>query len=255
MMTGSERRPTEENELPAMSTPQHQDEELLHQWEMRIRRNLAAIQAVGTSQQWAAVELVAVSKYASLLQMEAAYRAGVRAFGENKVQDALAKQEQLPVHLVQNCRWHFIGQLQKNKVNKVVGRFHLLHSVDSFALAEKISNRAQALHQVQPVLLQVNWTGEASKAGFAEKQLQACIHDVLALPGLAVQGFMTLAEASADQKRLDATFGGLFQLRNHLQQETGQPFPHLSMGMSGDYSQALAHGATILRIGSKVFQD
>ncbi|MBY0403410.1 MAG: YggS family pyridoxal phosphate-dependent enzyme, partial [Cyanobacteria bacterium] len=117
------------------------------------------------------VKLIAVTKYASDAQMIAAYDAGLRDFGENKVQDALDKMDRLPQEMVQSVSWHLIGHLQSNKAKKTVGRFSLIHSVDTISLAEELSLRNVKANLRQPVLIQVNVSEEATKHGFAPDSL------------------------------------------------------------------------------------
>ena len=149
--------------------------------------------------------LVAVTKYATLPQMVTLFKAGVRHFGENKVQDALSKKETLlsqgflsPDEFSQ-IKWHLIGHLQSNKVNKAVGQFDWIHSVDSLALAERISKRAEELGIRQNILLQVNISEEESKSGFTENALLQSIASIGQLPGISVRGLMTIAPANVEE--------------------------------------------------------
>jgi pyridoxal phosphate enzyme (YggS family) len=200
------------------------------------------------------VTLIAVSKYATVPQILDAYHAGARHFGENRVQDALAKMAALPPDVAQAIHWHLIGPLQRNKINKIVGRFALIHSLDSGDIAQALSERTVLAGLVQPVLLQVNVSGEATKHGFAPQDLIQQVHTLLQLPGLQVKGLMTMAPHTSDSTQLTQCFTGLRQLRDTLVSETGQPFSELSMGMSGDYRQAIDCGATMVRIGQALFR-
>lgn len=217
--------------------------------------------------------IIAVTKYATPAQMIAAYDAGLHDFGENKVQDALYKQETLPEEVVKNIRWHFIGRLQSNKIKKIIGKFSLIHSVDRIPLAQEISRlHAQAgLELPQQILLQVNMSGERTKQGFSAVALPEAIDSISSLPGVKIRGFMTIApkfycepqetqnpdfihrESAPEKNTAIRYFSGLRECRDKMEKEFGQTFPELSMGMTQDYMQALACGATMVRIGSYLF--
>lgn len=181
-------------------------------------------------------KLVAVTKGHELSACMPLYEAGIKTFGENRVQDALPKMESAP----KDISWHFIGTLQKNKVNKVVGKFDLIHSVDSFDLAEKISKTGP-----QKILLQVN---VRHRHGFSPEDLRECFSDLLKLPNLSIEGLMTMAPDTDDKTLIRSTFRELRLLRDEL------GLKELSMGMSQDWQIALDEGATLLRIGSKLFE-
>jgi pyridoxal phosphate enzyme (YggS family) len=179
--------------------------------------------------------LVAVTKGHSWEECLPLYREGIRDFGENRLQEALPKMEEAPL----GARWHFIGTLQKNKVSKVAGRFALIHSVDSFELAEKISKTAP-----QAILLQVNIR---HKHGFTPDELRKDFEALMALPNLSIQGLMTMAPDTEDTAVIRDTFRTLRKLRDEL------GLKELSMGMSHDWQIALEEGATLLRIGTLLF--
>jgi hypothetical protein len=187
--------------------------------------------------------------------MIAAWEAGLRHFGENRIQDALAKQAVLPPDLVDGVTWHLIGPLQRNKVTKAVGAFSLIHSVENLALAEKIAIRASALGEVQAVLLQVNMGREPQKHGFIPEALDGLLPALLALPALEVRGLMTVAPHTQAVSQLQEVFFGLAHLRDRLAKTYLRPLPELSMGMSGDYGHAIACGATIIRVGAFLFGE
>lgn len=205
------------------------------------------------------VTLVAASKYVDAQGILNAMAAGGTDFGENKVLDALGKQEQIQALKVPDMAgmaeptWHFIGHLQSNKLNKCLGRFSLIHSVDRMDLLEKLSQRCEAKTMIQPVLLQVNVAEEESKSGFLVSKMSKAMATAVELPGVSVKGLMTMAPLGATSSELDRCFGGLAKLRDRLQAEYAVDLPHLSMGMSQDYGHALQSGATILRIGSQIF--
>jgi pyridoxal phosphate enzyme (YggS family) len=200
------------------------------------------------------ITVVAVTKYTDAAGLLAAYEAGIRHFGENRVQDALEKQAQLPEAVRQDVTWHLIGHLQGNKAGKTVGAFDWIHSVDSLSLAETLSDRNLAVGRQQNVLLQVNVSGEESKTGFSPEDLRAHLPSLLTLSGLRIEGLMTMAPLDADDAALHQVFCGLRDLRDRLRDEFSAPLPHLSMGMSRDYIQAIACGATIVRVGSSLFR-
>ncbi len=195
--------------------------------------------------------LVAVSKTVTADVIRTAYETGQRDFGENRVQDLLTKMDALQD--LSDIRWHFIGRLQRNKVRKIVGRVALIHSVDSLRLAQAISRVAseENIGSVE-VLLEVNVTGEESKAGFTASSVKEEIKELIALPSLKIGGLMTMAPFVDDEKVLSHCFSNLRLLAEELSQEYGSG-TSLSMGMSNDYPIALREGATIVRVGSRIF--
>jgi len=148
--------------------------------------------------------------------------------------------------------WHLIGHLQRNKAKLVPGRFALVQSVDSLALAEELERRAAALGVTQRVLLQVNVAGEAQKSGCAPGEAPALARAVARLPRLGLEGLMTLAPLTDDVDVQRRSFGGLRRLRDALQ-EDGLWLPTLSMGMSADYATAVEEGTTMIRLGTALF--
>lgn len=205
------------------------------------------------------VTLVAVSKYASLDQMVEAYQAGVRHFGENKVQDALLKMEQLPPETLKDIHWHLIGNLQTNKVKKTVGRFDLIHAVDSLRLAEALSIQNLAVGAVQEILLQVNLSDDDARHGFLPDAISEVFPQMLSFKGIAVRGLMGMAppeaSLSGDERALKGVFCKLRDVRDQLAEEAKIALPELSMGMTHDFTHALACGATIIRIGNYLFKN
>jgi PLP dependent protein len=202
---------------------------------------------------WCGVTLVAVTKYASPEQMVGAFQAGLTCFGESRPVEALEKRALLPAAIATAVTWHFIGNLQRNKVNKVVGNYALIHSVDSFELLEAIAQRATALNLTQSVLLQLNISGELSKNGFEPEAVAAVLVKAEKLCSVKVCGFMTMAPKEATESQQAEIFGAMHHLRLQLQKKLAKNFNISSMGMSQDYSQALIQGATIVRIGNKLF--
>jgi pyridoxal phosphate enzyme (YggS family) len=220
-----------------------------------LAQNLAAIQAridavAGIHARKAdEVRLVAVSKTHPTEAIREVFEAGQRTFGESRVQEALPKLDALPPEI----DWHFIGHLQTNKIRKVLGRFALFHGVDNENLAQQINRIAGELGVTANVLLEVNVSGEESKFGFDPKTLSAELETLLPMPFLRIQGLMTMAPYSDDPETSRPFFSKLRELRDHLAMETGNPLRELSMGMSGDFEQGIAEGATIVRVGSAIF--
>lgn len=197
------------------------------------------------------VRLVAVSKTNPPEAIREVFDAGQRAFGESRVQEVLPKLEVLPPGI----EWHFIGHLQTNKIRKVVGRFALFHGVDNQNLALQINRIAGELGVTADVLLEVNVSGEESKFGYDPSALPAALETLLPLPFLRIQGLMTMAPFSSEPEQARPFFARLRELRDRLAAETGNPLPELSMGMSGDFVQGIAEGATIVRVGSAIFGE
>jgi PLP dependent protein len=196
------------------------------------------------------VTIVAVTKTQPIEAVRATVAVGLLDVGENRVQEALAKQEQqtdLPV------RWHLIGSLQRNKARLAVNRFAVIHSVDSLALAQELDRRA-APGSSQPILLQVNCSGEAQKGGVEPEALPALIEAIQPLERLEPTGLMTMAALSEDESVARTAFQRLRVLRDQAEQR-GFRLPELSMGMSGDYLVAVEQGATMVRLGTLLFGE
>jgi len=217
---------------------------------MSVADNLARIrETIGTQP----VKLIAVTKNVGPEGIAEAFRCGVTEFGENRVQDALAKREQLPPSLGANLSWHLIGHLQTNKVKKVVGRFVLVHSVDSLHLAEEIAKEAQARSLVQPLLLQVKLVEDPNKSGFTPDDLRRHFPLVASLPAIEVRGLMTIAPLTESRQIRLQCFAGLRALRDELEQTHQVKLPELSMGMTQDWQEAIGCGATMVRLGRAIF--
>jgi pyridoxal phosphate enzyme (YggS family) len=195
------------------------------------------------------IQLVAVSKTHPPELIREAFEAGQRAFGESRVQDALPKLDALP----REIEWHFIGHLQTNKIRKVVGRFALFHGVDNENLAVQINRIAGELGVTANVLLEVNVSGEESKFGFAPENLPAALENLAPLPFLRIRGLMSMAPYSDNPEEARPFFAKLREIRDRLATATSLPLSELSMGMSGDFEQGIAEGATIVRVGSAIF--
>ncbi len=195
------------------------------------------------------VQLVAISKTYSAELVREAVEAGQELFGESRVQEALIKIPNLPGRL----RWHFVGHLQSNKVRKVLPYFELIHGIDSSEIAHEIDRIAGELGLYPRALLEVNVSGEGSKHGFVPELLERKLEDLLQLPRLQVEGFMTMAPLTPDPEGARPYFARLRQLRDHLSMRVGIPLSTLSMGMSGDFEVAVEEGATLVRVGSALF--
>lgn len=196
------------------------------------------------------VSLVAVSKLHPASDIRALAETGQVDFGENYVQEALGKQEELADL---DVRWHFIGGLQSNKAKFVAGNFALVHSVDSRKLANTLSNKALARETVQDMLLQVNIAGEEQKSGISVESLPELADAVMEMDGVRLCGLMTMPPFFDEPERARPVFARLRQLRDELEGRLGISLPHLSMGMTGDFVPAVEEGATLVRIGTRIF--
>lgn len=196
------------------------------------------------------VTLIAVSKTKPLADIQVAAACGIRDFGENRVQEALAKMPDAPPQL----RWHLIGHLQSNKAKPAVEHFHLIHTVDSLPLAQRLDRLARERQKTQPVLLQVKLGDEETKSGVAPADLPALYAAVRALPNLHVRGLMTIPPFCPDPEAARPYFRHLRELRDALHAAfPSDELPELSMGMSHDFEVAIEEGATLIRVGTAIF--
>ncbi|MBN1517539.1 YggS family pyridoxal phosphate-dependent enzyme [Candidatus Sumerlaeota bacterium] len=223
-----------------MSVPEN-----LHRIQQRIR---LACERAGRDPH--DVRLVAVTKNHGAERVSQALDAGCGAFGENRVQEAQEKIPRLPP-----AEWHLIGHLQRNKARLAVQLFHMIHSVDSERLARALSQAAESEGRSIEILLQVNVSGEESKFGAEPEQVEALARTALGLPGLRVRGLMTMAPYSDDPEDARPVFRGLRELRDQLRQKGLEQLRELSMGMSGDFETAIEEGATLVRVGSAIFDE
>ena len=216
-----------------------------------VRRRIAAA-AARAGRDPAAVGLVAVTKDVPLDAVAAAVASGVTDIGENRYQEARSKIAALAGRPV---RWHFIGHLQRNKVKYVVECFNIIHSLDSLELAVEIDRRAQATSGAGrvPVLVEVNVGGEATKFGVAPEGAVELVLRAAALPGLDVQGLMTIAPQAGDPEAARLHFRRLRLLAAAVPGAGGPVLRHLSMGMSDDFEVAVEEGATLVRVGRAIF--
>lgn len=200
-------------------------------------------------------EIVAVTKYSDESMILDYYKVGLRDFGENRVQAALEKMGKLPEEVINNSRFHLIGHLQTNKVKDAVGRFYLIHSVDSVKLAKAISKEAGKKGIVQKILLQVNNAHEEQKFGFDPDELYASMRELMQLPNLQILGLMNIAPLSQDENYLRSLFKKIKHFKDRLELDFEVQLPELSMGMSNDWQIAVEEGSTIIRLGRILFEN
>lgn len=218
---------------------------------MDIKANL---EQVKKSFQNPSCKLVAVSKTKPLADLQAAYAAGIRDFGENKVQEIQAKQPEMPA----DTHWHMIGHLQSNKIKYIAPFIHLIHGVDSFKLLVEIDKQGKKIGRSIPVLLQIHIATEESKFGFDIDELETMLNspEFTNLTHVQIQGLMGMASFTENQDQIRTEFRGLKQLYEDLKKRALPSFVNLhelSMGMSGDYQIAQEEGSTMVRIGSSIF--
>ena len=196
------------------------------------------------------VRIVAVTKTHGPEAVRAAVAAGLRDIGENRVQEALQKQDAL---LDVAVEWHLVGTLQRNKAKYAAGRFVLIHSVDRADLAAELDRRA-APGTRQPILVQVNCSAEPQKGGVAPASLPVLLDQLRILERIEVQGLMTMSALTEDRAEQRRAFRLLRELRD-ASERSGHRLPELSMGMSGDYPIAVEEGATMIRLGTILFGE
>ena len=197
------------------------------------------------------VTLIAVSKTKPVEMIEEAMEAGARVFGENKVQELCDKYEQLPKDL----HWHLIGHLQRNKVKYIVDKAELIHSVDSLKLAEEISKEALKKNVKVNILIEVNVAEEESKFGVSVEETPGLMEYVAKLPGIHIQGLMTIAPYTTDPEENRPVFRTLKKLAVDIKKKNidNVNMGVLSMGMTGDYQVAVEEGSTMIRVGTGIF--
>lgn len=223
----------------------------------------AACQKAGRSPD--EVTLVAVSKTHPAETVLTAARAGVQHFGENRVEEAAGKIAQVRQSIDRPISWHMIGHVQSRKARELPGLFAMVHSIDTVRLAEKLSRALGQAGQTIDILLEMNVSGETSKAGFSavywrtseavRAQLVEALDAVVCQPNMRVRGLMTMAPIAEDPETIRWVFADLRELRDWLVQSTGIALPELSMGMTDDFPVAIEEGATIVRIGRALFGE
>ncbi|WP_026952497.1 YggS family pyridoxal phosphate-dependent enzyme [Algoriphagus mannitolivorans] len=218
---------------------------------MDIKANLESLKKSFVNSE---CKLIAVSKTKPIEDLKKAYEAGIRDFGENKVQEIQAKQPEMPA----DTRWHMIGHLQSNKVKYIAPYVYLIHGVDSFKLLKEINKQGKKIDRVIPVLLQIHIAEEESKFGFDRQELEEMISssEFSEISHVHVKGLMGMATFTEDETQIRKEFKSLKQLFESLKNKALPSFvqmEELSMGMSGDYQIAQEEGSTMVRIGSAIF--
>ena len=195
------------------------------------------------------VRLVAVTKGVDVARIEAAIAADVTDIGENRVQEAATKHDRVRAA----ATWHLIGHLQTNKAARASAIFDVVHSVDSERVARALALHRPADRDPLAVLIEVELTGQPSRAGVREDDAETLVRSLLGLPGIHLVGLMTIAPQVTDPEQARPAFVRLRQLRDRVEQASGWPLPELSMGMSEDFEVAVEEGATMVRIGRAIF--
>jgi PLP dependent protein len=198
------------------------------------------------------VRLIAVSKTKPALFIKEAFDAGQVEFGESYVQEFLEKQQD-PILEQSPIKWHFIGHLQSNKIRSIIDKVSLIHGIDKITTAEELSKRA-VQHNIQvEYLLEVNTSGESSKYGMHPDEVLSAAETLFQLPNITLRGLMTIASPDIESARLE--FRNLRMLLESLKKISPDPLKlsELSMGMSGDFEEAIQEGATMIRVGSAIF--
>lgn len=224
-----------------------------------IKENLAAVEQnmkaacerAGRSRE--EVTLIAVSKTKPVSMLKEVYDAGIRTFGENKVQEMCQKMDELP----EDIRWHMIGHLQRNKVKYIVGRVALIHSVDTYRLAEEINIQAKKKNIIVPILVEVNIAGEESKFGTSAEDAMLLVEEIARLENVRIKGLMTIAPHVSDAEDNRLYFRKIKQLSVDITNKNihNVSMKILSMGMTGDYMVAIEEGATMVRVGTGIFGE
>ena len=199
------------------------------------------------------IQLVAVTKTVDIPQVKELIEASQTIIGENRVQEARRKADLLKDYEI---TWHLIGHLQTNKVKHAVPLFDMIHSVDSLKLAEHINNYAAKIEKIQSILLEVNISEENSKFGLETGETVEIVKNISEFPNIKLEGLMTMAPFVADPEETRPIFRGLRELRvNQLSNEFPElDLPHLSMGMTNDFEVAVEEGATLVRIGTALYE-
>ena len=197
------------------------------------------------------IRIVAITKTHPPATVDEAVSEGLRDVGENKVQEFLEKSEKVDA----DCRWHLVGHLQRNKVKKIIGRFELIHSLDSIRLARELNKRSLREEIATDVLVQVNTSGEDSKYGIEPDEAVRFCGEVAQMEGVRIRGLMTMAPWVDDPQVLRASFSALRLLGDEIEDRgiRNVSMEHLSMGMSDDFEFAVEEGATLLRLGRVLF--
>lgn len=199
------------------------------------------------------VTLIAVSKTKPVDMLQEVYDEGIRHFGENKVQELCGKVDELP----SDIKWHMIGHLQRNKVKYIVDKVELIHSVDTYRLAEEINIQAKKKNIIVPILVEVNIAGEESKFGTSEEDAILLVEEISKLENIRIKGLMTIAPYVVDSEENRLFFRKIKQLSVDITNKNihNVAMEILSMGMTGDYAVAIEEGATMVRVGTGIFGE
>ena len=199
------------------------------------------------------VTLIAVSKTKPVSMLNEVYHEGIRCFGENKVQELTEKYDQLP----EDTRWHLIGHLQRNKVKYIVDKVELIHSVDSFRLAETIEQEAMKKNVIANILIEVNVAEEESKFGVKVDEVVPLIQEIAKFPHIRIKGLMTIAPYVENPEENRNVFACLRKLSVDIAEKNidNVSVEILSMGMTNDYQVAIEEGATMIRVGTGIFGE
>ncbi|MCI5822288.1 MAG: YggS family pyridoxal phosphate-dependent enzyme [Lachnospiraceae bacterium] len=199
------------------------------------------------------VTLIAVSKTKPESDLQEIYDQGIRDFGENKVQELCRKIENMP----KDIKWHMIGHLQRNKVKYIVDQVELIHSVDSFRLAEEINIQAKKKEIVVPILVEVNIAQEESKFGVSKEDAIELVKQIAALDGVQIKGLMTIAPYVVDSEENRGYFRKIKDLSVDIENENidNVCMDIISMGMTGDFEVAIEEGSTMVRVGTGIFGE
>ena len=199
------------------------------------------------------VTLIAVSKTKPYTAIEEALPTGVKDYGENKVQELCDKYEILP----KDIKWHMIGHLQRNKVKYLVGKASLIHSVDSIRLAEQIEKEYAKADEIANILIEVNMAQEESKFGITSQETEELIREIAKLPHVRIQGLMTIAPFTDNPETNRVYFKNMKKLSVDIENKNidNVSMSVLSMGMTGDYQVAVEEGATLVRVGTRIFGE
>ena len=219
---------------------------------LSVKKSIEDAEAV-SGREKGSVTLIGVTKVFPVEYAEAAAMSGLADLGENRVQELVPKVERFS-SLGIDVNWHLIGTLQKNKVKYIIGKTHLIHSVNSVELAEEISKRSQSNNVTSKILLQANVSGEESKHGFAPHELKPAIDKIMDLPSVTICGLMTMAPIETYEGQAREVFAKTRVIYEDLKDYTGlESWKVLSMGMSQDYISAILEGSTHVRIGTAIF--
>lgn len=201
------------------------------------------------------VKFIAVTKYVDTQVMDSILECGVKVFGENKAQLIKEKYEKYTSEGKEDIEWHFIGNLQKNKVKYIAPFVKLIHSINKLSLAQEIDKRASQNNRVIDVLLEINIAGEESKEGYDLEELYRELPQLLELKNINIIGLMTMAPFVDDENLVRGVFRRLREIKDELNKTTFEGrLTELSMGMTNDYKIALEEGATIIRVGRKIYE-